>query len=322
MIKRLMVLLCGVAILGLAFPVSAAEKYPTKTIKFIVPFAPGGGTDLVGRYIANQLGEALGQQVIVENRGGAGGTIGVEVGRNSAPDGYTLIMLSTTYSTNPLTYKMTFDPVNDITPIIEIAEGPQILVVNPKLPVKTIKDLIAYAKSRPGQINAASVGPGSITHLCAELFASMSGIKLNHVQYKGSGPALGDTISGVTDIHFSNGPPALPQIEAGTVRALGVSTLKRVSALPNIPTINEAGVPGYDVVHWFGLIGPKGLPRPIVDRINIEVGKVLQRKETIEKLRKECMSPAGGTPEEFKAMLDRVIKGWKKVAADNNLKFE
>jgi tripartite-type tricarboxylate transporter receptor subunit TctC len=320
--KRFIVLLYVVAILGIAFPVSAAEQYPTKPIRFIVPVAPGGGTDLVGRFIAHQLDEGLGEKVVVENRGGAGGTIGVDLGRGSAPDGYTLTMLSTSYATNPLTYKLKFDPVNDITPIIRIADGPQILVVNPKLPVKTIKDLISYAKSNPGKINAASVGPGSITHLCAELFASMAGVKFNHVQYKGSGPALSDTVAGVTDIHFSNGPPALPQIEGGTVRAIAVSTLKRVTALPNVPTIDESGVPGYNVTHWFGLMGPKGMPRPIVDRINREVNKVLQKKETVEKLQKECMSPTGGTPEEFKAMLDRVIRGWKKVAADNDLKFE
>lgn len=306
--------LCAVAILGAAFPVSAAEQYPTKPIRLIVPFAPGGGTDYIGRFIAQRLTEAFGQMVIVENRSGAGSTIGVEAGRNAAPDGYTITMISATYATNPLTYKIEFDPVNDVTPIILISQGPMILVANPKLPVKTIKDLIAYAKSKPGQISAAGVGPGSITHLAAEMFAKMAGIKLNHIQYRGSGPAFTDTLAGHTDIFFSGAPPALPQIEAGKLRPIAVTSSKRMNALPNVPTIAESGMPGYNVMHWYGLIGPKGLPHSIVDRINTEVNKVMQRNDTVEKLQNDGMSPAGGTPEEFKAMIGTVIKAWKAVA--------
>lgn len=315
------VLLFAVANIGVAFPVSAAEQYPTKPIRLIVPFSPGGGTDYVGRFIAQRLTEHLGQTVIVDNRAGAGSTIGVEIGRKAAPDGYTITMISASYATNSLTYKLEFDPVNDVTPIILIAQGPMILVANPKLPVKTITDLIAYGKSKPGQISAAGVGPGSITHLAAEMFAKMAGIKLNHIQYKGSGPAFTDTLAGHTDIFFSGVPPALPQIEAGKLRAIAVTSSKRMNALPNVPTIAESGMPAYGVMHWYGLIGPKGLPRPIVDRINMEVNKVMQRKEAVEKLQNDGMSPAGGAPEEFKAMIDKMIKVWKQVAP-GNLKIE
>lgn len=214
--------LCAAAILGVAFLVSAAEQYPTKPIRLIVPFTPGGGTDYVGRFIAQRLTEALGQMVIVENRSGAGSTIGVEAGRNAAPDGYTITMISATYATNPLIYN--------------------------------------------------------------------------------------------TDIFFSGAPPALPQIEAGKLRPIAVTSSKRMKALPNVPTIAESGMPGYQVMHWYGLIGPKGLPHPIVDRLNMAVNKVMQRNETVEKLQNDGMSPAGGTPEEFKAMIDTVIKAWKAIA--------
>jgi tripartite-type tricarboxylate transporter receptor subunit TctC len=309
------------AMLGVS-PAAIAQQYPTKPVRIIVPFAPGGGSDFIARFVAQRLTDALGKQVIVENKPGAGGVLGIEQGIKAAPDGYTLTLIASSYTVNPSVYKLNFDPVNDITPIIQMSQGPLLIVVPPSLPVKNTKELIALAKSKPGQVNFASSGQGSVIHLATELFDSMAGIKMNHIPYKGTGPALTDTIGGQTDVFFSSTATAMPHVQSGKLRPIAVTTAKRIAALPEVPTVAESGVSGYEVVLWHGLIGPKGLPRPIVERINGEVTKVLQIKQTAEQLRSDGVAPAGGTPEQFHAQIRKEIGIWRKVAAAAGVKAE
>ncbi len=309
------------AMLGVS-PAAIAQQYPTKPVRIIVPFAPGGGSDFIARFMAQRLTEGLGRQVIVENKPGAGGVLGIEAGIKSAPDGYTLTLIASSYTVNPAIYKLNFDPLDDITPIIQMSQGPLLVVVRPALPVKTVRELIALAKSKPGQINFASSGQGSVIHLATELFDSMAGIKMNHIPYKGTGPALTDTIGGQTDIFFSSTATAMPHVQAGKLRAIAVTTAKRIPVLPNVPTVAESGVPGYDVTLWHGLIGPKGMARPVVERINGEVTKALVAKETAVQLQNDGVAPAGGTPEQFLAQIKKEIEVWRKVAADASVKVE
>ncbi len=299
-----------------------AQQYPAKPVRIIVPFAPGGGSDFIGRFAAQRLTESLGKQVIVENRPGAGGLLGIEAGVRSDPDGYTLTLIASSYTVNPALYRLKFDPVSDITPLVQISQGPMLVVVNPKLPVKNARDLIALARAKPGQISFASAGQGSITHMAAEFFLSQAGLKMNHIPYKGTGPALTDTIGGQIDLFFSSTATALPHVKAGRLRAVAVTTAQRLAAEPGVPTIAESGVPGYDVPLWHGLIGPKGLPRPIVERINTEVVRILQLKETGDKLQTDGVSPAGGTPEQFRERIQKEIALWRKVVADTGVKVE
>jgi tripartite-type tricarboxylate transporter receptor subunit TctC len=309
------------AAMALALP-SHGQHYPAKPVRIMVPFAPGGGSDFIARFMAQRLTDALGKQFIVENKPGAGGVLGTEAGIKSPPDGYTLTLIASSYTVNPSVYKLKFDPVADITPIIQMSQGPLLVVVRPSLPVKTTKELLALAKAKPGQVNFASSGQGSVIHLATELFAGMAGVKMNHIPYKGTGPALTDTIGGQTDIFFSSTATAMPQVQAGKLRAVAVTTAKRIPALPEVPTIAESGVPGYDVTLWHGLIGPKGLPRPIVERINGEVTKALKLKETAEQLQNDGVAPAGGTPEQFLAQIKKEIELWRKVASDAKVKVE
>ena len=301
---------------------AGAQQYPTKPVRIVVPFAPGGGSDFIARFVAQRLTESMGKQFIVENKPGAGGVLGIEQGIKSAPDGYTLTLIASSYTVNPSIYKLSFDPVADITPVIQLSQGPLVAVVRPTLPVKTTKELIELAKAKPGQVNFDSSGQGSVIHLATELFASMAGIKMNHIPYKGTGPALTDTIGGQTDVFFSSTATALPQIQAGKLRAIAVTTARRLPALPEVPTIAESGVAGYDVVLWHGLIGPKGLPSAIVARINSEATKVLKMPQTAEQLKSDGVAPAGGAPEQFLAQIKQEIGVWRKVAADAKVKAE
>jgi len=303
-------------------PLAHAQKYPDRPVRVIVPFAPGGGSDFIARFMAQKMSAGLGQQVIVENKPGAGGMLGIEQGVNSPPDGYTLTLIASSYTVNPSIYKFTFDPVAGMTPIIQLSAGPLLVVASPKLGIKSTKDLIALAKQKPGQINFASSGQGSVIHMATELFDSMAGIKMNHIPYKGTGPALTDTIAGQTDVFFSSTAAAMPHVKSGKLLAIAVTTAKRIPALPEVPTVAESGVPGYDVVLWHGLIGPKGLPRPIVDRISAEAAKALKLKDTAEQLQNDGVAPAGGTPEQFAAQIKKEIGIWSKVAAAAGVKAE
>ncbi len=313
--------LVAAAVLAASPPVPA-QQYPAKPVRLIVPFAPGGGNDVIGRFMAQRLTAALGQQVFVENRAGAGGVIGVEAGIKSPPDGYTLTLIPSSYTAYPGVYKLKFDPINDLTAIIQISQGPLLVVVHPSLPVKTTQDLIALARARPGTLNFVSPGQGTTLQLATELFAIMAGIKMNHVPYKGTGPALADTVAGHADLYFSGIAAALPHVKSGRLRAIAVTTAQRVPAAPDVPTIAESGLPGYEVVVWYGLGGPKGLPRAIVDRINGEVTAALKSREVEEQLQNDGLSPAGGTPEQFLARIKKEIEVWRKVVKDAGVKVE
>jgi len=299
-----------------------AQQYPVKPVKIIVPYAPGGGNDLVARFLAQRLSDGLAQPFLVENKPGAGGSIGVEAGLKSAPDGYTLTLIPSAYTSNATFYKVKFDPVRDITPIIEIAQAPLLVVVHPTLAVRTTPDLIALAKSQPGTLNFASPGQGSTIQLATELFAVTAGIRMNHVPYKGVGPALTDTIAGQVNLCFTTIPPALPHVKSGRLRAIAVTAIQRFPALPDIPTVAESGLPGYEVVLWYGLAGPKGLPRTIVDRINTEVMRVLKSREAIERFQADGLLPSGGTPEQFLTKLEQQIAVWRKIITDLGVKNE
>ncbi len=300
----------------------AQQLWPAKPIRFVAPFAPGGGTDFIARVAAQKLNEAVKQPVIVENRPGAGGSLGAEVGAKSAPDGYTFTVIAGSYSVNPAIYKLAFDPVNDITPVIQFSQGPLVIVSHPSLPAKNAKELIAIAKARPGQLNYATSGQGSIVHLATELFAMQAGIKMTHIPYKGTGPALTDTMAGHTQLLWGSAAVAVPQVKNGKLKAIGVSTTRRIAALPDVPTVNESGLKGYDVVLWHGLVGPKGLPQAIVERVNGDLNKALKAKDMEEKLAADGVSPAGGTPQQFGAIIKRDIETWMKVVKQAGVKAE
>jgi tripartite-type tricarboxylate transporter receptor subunit TctC len=302
--------------------VAHADTYPSRPIKLIVTFVPGGGADVIGRYMAQGLTKALGQTVIVENRAGAGGLLGIEAGLAAPADGYTFTLISSSYTVNPSLYKLRFDPLNAITPIVQVSKGPMLVVVNSALPVKTLGDLVQLAKSKPGHLNFASSGQGSILHLAAEKFNAEAGITMTHVPYKGGGAALTDLVAGQVDTYFAATASSLPFVKSGRLRALAVTTPERIAALPHVPTIAELGYPGYDATLWYGLIGPKGLPPAIVERINTEVNKILRDPATPEKLEVDGAAPAGGTPQQFRSIIEKEIRTWSKIVSKLGVKLE
>ena len=300
---------------------AVAQTYPVKPIRLVVATAAGGGSDFVGRLMGAKLGEALGQQIVVENRAGAGSTLGYEFGVRAAPDGYTLTLITPSYAINPSLYSLKFDAAADYTPIVSVARGPYVLVVHPSLPAKNVRELITLAKSRPGQIAYGSSGNGAIVHLTTELFLYMAGVQMVHVPYKGGGQALTDVIAGQIQLVFATSQTGLPQVKAGRLRALAVTTPQRIAAEPALPTIAEAGVPGYEVTNWHALIGPKGLPRSIVERINGEMSKILKAKDMEERLQGDGMSPAGGTPDQLAAQIVKEIEQWRQVVTRAGVKI-
>jgi tripartite-type tricarboxylate transporter receptor subunit TctC len=309
----------GVLFIGMALA-AGAQQYPTKPVRIIAPFAPGGGTDFIARIAAQKLTEATGQQFIVDNRPGAGGSLGAELGTRAPADGYTLTLIAGSYAVNPSIYKLAFDPVNDITALIQMSQGPLLIAAHPTLPVKTAKDIIAIGKAKPGHLLYATSGQGSIVHLATEYFADMAGIKMTHVPYKGTGPALIDTVAGQTQLIWGSIAPTAPHVKSGKLKAIGVTTANRVDAFPNVPTVNESGLKGYEVILWHGLVGPKNLPRPIVDRINSELNKILKTKDMQEKLAADGVSAAGGTPEQFGTTIKRDIDTWRRVVQKAGVK--
>jgi tripartite-type tricarboxylate transporter receptor subunit TctC len=299
-----------------------AQPYPSKPVKIIVAFPPGGGNDFIARFIAARLSASVGQQFVVENRPGAGGTVGTEAGLKAPPDGYTLTLVSNSYTANANLYKLRFDPVADMTPIIQVSQGPYVVVVHPSVPVRTFPELLALAKREPDRLYFASSGNGSINHLATALLASMAGFRLNHVPYKGTGPALSDTIGGQTNALLGSPSTTLPHVRAGRLRALAVTTSKRIAADLDLPTVAEAGVPGYEATLWHGLIGPKGLPPEVVERIHAEVTRVLNLREATDLLQTDGVSPAGGPPEQFRETIRAEIAVWRKVVADTGVKVD
>ena len=301
---------------------AVAQPYPSKPVRIIAPFAPGGGIDFIARVAAQKMTETLGQQVIVDNRPGAGGTVGTEIGVRVPPDGYTFVMVATTYSISPSLYKIAFDPLHDITPVIQLSQGPLLLVTHPSLPAVNVKQLIALGRARPQQLIYASGGTGGVIHLSSELFADMAGIKMVHVPYKGLGPALTDLIAGQVQLLFGSITATLPQTKNGRLRALAVTTPKRTTAAPEIPTVAESGLKDYAVTQWHGLIAPKGLPKPILERINSDLNKIVQSKEMQERLAGDGVTAAGGTPDQFAALIKNEIGVWQNVVRKAGVKSE
>jgi len=310
------------ALLALAAGLAQSQQYPSKPVRIIAPFAPGGGTDFIARLIAQKLTERLGQQVIVENKPGAGGNLGAEFAVKSAPDGYTLLLVAGSYTVNPSLYKLSFDPVNDITPIIQLSQGPFVVAVHPSVPAHSLKELIELARRQPDKLSYASAGSGSITHLASELFLDMAKIKIVHIPYKGTGPALNDTIAGSTQLIFGSVSTTLQFIKSGRLRGLAVTTPQRISALPELPTVAEAGVPGYEVVLWHGLVAPRGVPRAIVDRLNRDANEVLKAKDMGDLLATDGVAPKGGTSEQFRATIKADIERWREVVKQANIKVD
>jgi tripartite-type tricarboxylate transporter receptor subunit TctC len=311
--------LCG-ALVGAALTTPVyAQTYPTKPVRLIIPFAPGGGTDLIGRVAGQKLSEAFKVQFIPDNRPGAGSTVGVEIGVKSPPDGYTLTVIAGSYGVNPSLYKLNFDPVSDITPIIQLSQGPFLVAVTPSLPAKNIKDLIALGKSKPDALSYASSGAGSIVHLASAFFLSTAGIKAVHIPYKGTGPALTDTMAGNTQFIFGSMGPTLPIVRSGRLRGIAVTSLKRIPPLPDTPAIAEH-LKGFEALNWHALVGPKGLPQPLVERLNAELNKALKSKEMEEKLSADGVFPAGGTPDQLVALIRRDIQKWAKVVKETGAK--
>jgi tripartite-type tricarboxylate transporter receptor subunit TctC len=286
----------------------------------IVPFPPGGQTDVVARIMAQKMSEAFGQQVVVDNRTGAGGTIGAELGIKANPDGYTMLQISTSYTSSAALYKLTYDPLADMTPVVMLGEIANMVTVNPKGAFKTVKELIAYAKANPGKINFGSGGTGSGNHLATEQFMQMTGIKMTHVPYKGSTAGVADLISGQLQLIFSGLTGMIPHHKAGRVRGIAVTSAKRSAAMPDLPTVGES-VPGYVSVSWSAIIGPKGLPKEVVARWNKEANRILQQPDVKEKLTVTGLDVVGGTPADLRKTMASDIATWKKVVKTANIQL-
>jgi tripartite-type tricarboxylate transporter receptor subunit TctC len=297
--------------------------YPTKPIRMIVPFAPGGGTDIIGRLVAQELGQAWGQTVVVDNRGGAGGTLGTQLAVQSTPDGYTMVLCSLGLSYAPALYaKLPFDPVKDLAAISLVATQPFVYVVIPSLGVKSMKDLIALAKAKPGEIRYGSGGAGGSSHLGTELLRTMTGIDIAHVPYKGTGPALTAMLSGEIQMQLIGISSVVPHMKSGRMRALAVSGAKRSAAAPEVPTVAESGVPGYTFDVWYGMLFPAGTLRAIVGKANTEINRVLQSPALAQRFAGVGVEPAGSTPEAFAAMIRSEIAKWRKVVQSANIRIE
>lgn len=307
---------CAAALATACFSGSAlAQKYPNKPVRMIVPFAAGGGTDIMARIIAQKMSEVLGQSVIVDNRGGGGGTIGTETAVRAAPDGYTLIMVSGSYGTNAALYKQSYDPVKDIQPLVLLGETGFVVALHPTVPIKNVKEMIAYAKANPGKLNYASTGTGGITHLASELFDLMAGTRMTHIPYKGTGPALTDLLGGQVQLIFGSTPATLPHARSGKLRGIAVTTPKRIAPLPDVATVGET-LPGYDAVLWYGMWGPKGLPKDIIATWNREVAKILQTEDMKKRMASDALEPGGGPPEQFLQVLQRDVAKWTRVVKE------
>jgi tripartite-type tricarboxylate transporter receptor subunit TctC len=299
------------------------STYPTKPVRLVVPFPAAGTTDIIARATAQKLSEAWGQQVIVDNRPGAAGNIGSELVAKSAPDGYTLLMGTVgTHAINPSLYaKMPYDHVKDFAPVILVAGVPNVLVVNPELPVKSVPELIAYAKANPGKLNFASSGSGTSIHLSGELFKAMTGVQMTHVPYKGSAPALTDLVGGQVQLMFDNLPSSLAFIKAGKLRAIAVTSKARAAALPDVPTVAES-IPGFEASSWFGILAPAGTPPDIIARINGEVTRWLATPEAKDKLTAQGANVAGGSPQDFAKHIQAETAKWAKVVKDSGAKVD
>ena len=301
-----------------------AQAWPTKPIRIVVPFPPGGGTDIIARETSQRVAAATGWTFVIDNKPGAGGNLGVDSAAKSAPDGYTIVIGQTSnLAVNPTLYaKMPYDSQKDLVPIVLLANAPLVMVTGTGTPYKTLADAVSAAKAKPGALNFASPGNGTVAHLTSEMFQKAANVKTQHVPYKGAAQALTDVISGTVDLYMSSVPTLIGQIRNGKLRPLAVSSAKRVDDLPNVPTINEAGYQGFDAVTWFGLLAPAGTPREAIVRLNAEFNKALQNPQLRKKLGDEGADPAGGTPEQFAALIREEIPRWGKVVKDSGAKVD
>ena len=320
------ILTAGVVLAALVLaPVTLrAQSYPSKPIRLIIPFPPGGSTDILGRSLAQKLSEAWGQQVLVDNRGGAGGTIGADLAAKAPADGYTLLMGHIgTLAVNVALYpKLSYDPVRDFAPVSMVALVPNVLVVHPALPVKNVTELIAYAKANPGKLNYSSGGNGSAAHLAVEYFKLQTKTEIVHVPYKGTGPSVTDLIAGQVSMTMTGAPAVMPHVQSGRIRALGVSSPQRIPALAQIPSVAEAGVPGFDATQWYGVVAPAGTPKEVVAKLNAEIRKIMQSKEMLDRLNTEGAIAAAGTPEQFGAYIKNEIVRWGVVVKAAGMKAD
>jgi len=299
-----------------------AQAYPAKPVRIVVPFAPGGGSDFTGRLIAAKLSERMGAQFLVENRAGAGGNLGAGEVVRAPADGYTLLLISASYTVNPSVYKLSFDPVSDISPVIQISGGPYVVAVHPSVKANTLAEFVELAKKDPQKLAYGTSGQGSIMHVASEYFLDSAKIRVLHVPYKGTGPALQDTIGGQVQLVFGAIPATLPHVRAGRLRALAVTTAKRVAAAPDLPTVAESGYPGYEVTNWHGLVGPRGMPREVVERLNREINELITAEDMKKHMATEGLEPAGGSPARFGEILRSEAARWAKVVQQAGIKVE
>ena len=297
-------------------------RYPVKPLRLIVPFPPSGSNDILARFLAQKLSERLPHQTVVDNRAGADGIIGTEIAARAPADGHTLLIVSTTYAMNPAVHKLPYDPIKSLQPIAQIAAGGNVIATHPTFPAKTVKDLIAVAKAKPGDIRYATSGIGGFNHFGGELFNVMTGIKLSHIPYKGGGPAMIDVMSGQVEVLFSTLIQALPHIRAGKLKALGVGSAKRFSQMPEVPTVSESGVPGYDGAVWWGVLAPAGVPGGIITRLNTEIGAILRDPEMAKRLIAEAAEPVIDTPEAFGKLIVNDIAKWRRIAKQAGIKAD
>lgn len=309
-------------ILGLllaAGSVHAQQNYPTKPIRLIVPFPAGGSTDIMARMMAQKLSETFKKAIVVDNRPGGGGAIGIETVVRASPDGYTMLIVSAAYAANAALYKLPYDPVNGVTPIALIGETGYVVTVHPTGPFKSVKELIAYEKANPGKLNYGTGGTGSSVHLATELFNQMASTRITHVPYKGTGAALRDLLGGQIHLVIGSMPQTIPQVKSNRLRGIAVTTAERSDAVPDMPTVGET-VPGYEAVNWSAILGPKDLPRDIAARWNNEINSILHLPDVKERMAGAGMEPAGGSPDRFRDVLERDVAKWKKVVNIANIK--
>ena len=313
------------AAIGSTFCIGAfAQAWPSKPIRIVVPFPPGGGTDIIARETSQKVSAATGWTFVIDNKPGAGGNLGVDAVAKAPADGYTIVLGQTSnLAINPSLYsKLPYDPQKDLTPILNIATAPLVMVTGTGTPLKTLADAVNAAKAKPGQVNFASPGNGTVAHLTGEMFQRAAGVKMQHVPYKGAGQALTDVISGNVDLYMGTVPTLIGQIKQGKVRALAVTSAKRVDDLPNVPTINESGYTGFDAVSWFGLLAPAGTPKDVIAKINAAFNQALKQPELSKRLGDEGADPAGGTPEEFAALIRNDIPRWGKGVKASGAKVD
>jgi len=325
MCNRQSIVLGALALALAACPLfSGAASYPTKPVRLIVPFPPGGSNDIVGRMVGAELTKKLGEQVVIDNRAGAGGIIGSEIASKAAPDGYTLLIISVAYAYNPSIFKsrLRFDPAKSFTPVTILGTGPNALTVNPKVPAKSVKELIALAKAKPGALNYASAGIGSFQHLGTEMFRIMAGINIVNVPFKGGGPAMADVIAGNTQMCMGSLLQLIPHIQSGRLRPLGVGSKTRTSALPDVPTIAEAGVPGYEANNWWGIMAPAGTPAPVIKRLHTDVAAILAMPTMQKRFESQGATTVNMTSSQFGQFIRAETAKWSKVVREAGIKAQ